>query len=53
MQEKHILFTFIYMYATQQDAPHRNKIFFLYLPLSFVSERATSQIVAVTECYLK
>jgi hypothetical protein len=26
VQEKHILFTFIYMYATQQDAPHRNEI---------------------------
>jgi hypothetical protein len=26
MQVKHILFTFIYMYATQQDAPHRNEV---------------------------
>jgi hypothetical protein len=26
VQEKHILFTFIYMYATQQDAPHRNQL---------------------------
>jgi hypothetical protein len=27
MQEKHILSTFIYMYATQQDAPHRNEVY--------------------------
>jgi hypothetical protein len=27
VQEKHILFTFIYMYATQQDAPHRNEVY--------------------------